>query len=129
MSDFQVQESNMRILLYIIWFGMPVFFFLIGLWAQLEEWGKKSRKEKPGDFFRQGLFVLAAAVLCLLLDQYVLSEITEEDLPWWIPLLFIQIVLFPIVIYLLALIVGPSKPVRIEKAFRPSEKHRRFRCV
>lgn len=119
----------MRILLYIIWFGIPLFFFLMGLWSQLEEWGNKTRREKPADFFKQGLFVLAAAVICLLLDQYVLSGISEDVLPWWFPLLFIQIILFPLVLYALALAVGPSKPIRIEKAPRPSEKHRRLRCV
>jgi len=111
----------MRILLYIIWFGVAVLFFALWLWSRLEEWSGKTRKENPGDFFKQGCFVLACATICFLVDHYMLSKLTEEELPLGIPLLFIQIILFPLVLYVAALLIGPTKVIRIEKAARPTE--------
>ncbi|NMC62178.1 MAG: hypothetical protein GYA55_03325, partial [SAR324 cluster bacterium] len=75
----------------------------------------------PGDFLKQGSFVLACAIICFLVDRYMLSKLAEEELPFGIPLLFIQIVLFPLVLYLAALVIGPTKAIRIEKAARPTE--------
>lgn len=118
-------ENQMRTLLYVIWFAVPVVFLLIALWSKLEEWSGKAKKENPGDFFKQGCFVLICAFACVLIDQYVLGGMNEEELPFGIPMLFIQIILFPIVLYAAALLIGPTKTIRIEKASRPSEKVRR----
>ena len=115
----------MTTLLYIIWFGIPALFLLLALWAKLEELSGKSKKENPGDFFKQGLFVLACAFATLLLDIYALPGIAENMMPSWIPLLFLRIILFPLVLYVGALAVGPTKQIRIERASRPTEKHRR----
>ena len=117
----------MRTALYIIWFGTPLLFFLLALYGRLEQLSGKIKTDNSSDLFKQGLFVLAAAGICLLVDQTVLAELSEDVLPSWLPPLFLQIVLFPAVLYAGALLLGPSKQIRIERASRPTERHRRPR--
>lgn len=115
----------MTTLLYFIWFGIPVLFILLALWAKLEQMSGKSRRENPGDFFKQGLFVLGCAGVSLLVDLYLLPRLDEGILPSWLPLLFFRIILFPAVLYIAALIIGPTKDIRIDKAPRLSERRQR----
>ena len=48
----------MRTALYIIWFLIPTCFFLLALWAKLEQIGNRAQKQNPGDFLKQAYFVL-----------------------------------------------------------------------
>lgn len=104
----------MHTFIYIVWFAIPLFFFGITLWAGLEQaTAKKKQRENTGDFFRQGLFVLGCVLVAVMIDQYWLAQLVETTAPDWLPLLFFQVVLLPIVLYLGALIVGPSREIRI----------------
>ena len=117
----------MQTFLYVIWFLVPVFFLGVALWSKLEQMSGKHKRENPMDFVKQGGFVLICSVLCLLIDQYVISTLNEESLPSWLPVNFIRIVLFPVVLYVAAIIIGPTKEIRIEKAGHPSQRNRRIR--
>jgi hypothetical protein len=112
----------MRIALYIIWFLIPLTFFLMSLWAYLEMLGDKHRKENPADHFRQGIFVLACDLIAVAIDQYLLEDLLNVVFGAWVPLMFAQIVLLPVVLYIGALILGPSRAILIGSAPRPSEK-------
>lgn len=108
--------------LYIIWFLIPSLFFVIGLWSKLEQLSGKGRRENPGDFFRQGFFVLVCVLVCVGIDTYVLADIIDFLLPDILPLGFYQALLLPVVLYIAALIIGPSTPILISKAPRPTRR-------
>ena len=104
----------MHTFLYILWFLIPIFFFVMALWAKLEQLGnKKGKKQNPGDFFKQGIFVLGCAIVSVLLDKFVLPKLVETISPDWLPMGFYQAVLLPVVMVLGAKIVGGSEEIRI----------------
>jgi len=105
----------MQTAIYIIWFLIPLFFFTMALWSRLEQVGGKSKRENPGDFFRQGVFVLVCVLISIGIDQLLLEDIVSSVSPAFIPLGFYQIVLLPLVLYLAALISGPSKAIKIQR--------------
>ena len=104
----------MQTFIYIVWFAIPLFFFGVTLWAGLEQaTAKKQQRQNTGDFFRQGSFVLGCVLLAVIIDQYWLVQLVETIAPAWLPLLFFQVILLPVILYIGALIVGPSREIRI----------------
>lgn len=99
---------------YIIWFLFPLLYFLIGLWAYLEKKGKSRARQNPGDFFKQGVFLLACVLVSIGIDKYVLI-IQAENLPDFLPLAMVRVLLLPVVFILLGLIVGGSTPPSLKK--------------
>ena len=114
----------MHILLYVIWFLLPLFFFIIALWAKLEQLSDRPKRQNPGDFFRQGVFVLVCVLISVVIDQYLLAALVDFLSSDWLPLGFFQALLLPFVLYLAARIVGPSQDVLITRAPKPSKKGR-----
>ena len=117
----------MQTFLYIVWFALPLFFFGVALWSKLEQLSGKSKRENPMDFVKQGGFVLLCAIICFLIDRYVISTLGINSLPSWLSLNLIRALLLPLVLYVAAVIIGPTKEIRIEKAAHPSERQRRNR--
>jgi len=105
----------METVLYVIWFLIPLFFLTLALWSKLEQVGGKSKRENPGDFFRQGIFVLVCVLISVAINHFYLTGIVESLSPSFIPLGFYQIVLLPMVLYLAALFCGPSKDIKIQR--------------
>ena len=115
----------MKILLYLLWFLLPAFFFGIALWSKLEQFSNKHKRENAGDFFRQGIFVSVCVLLSVLIDQYALGGIVTSLSPDFIPLGFYQVLLLPLVLYLAAMLVGPSKAVTASKSRQRAKVGRR----
>jgi hypothetical protein len=109
--------------LYIIWGLVPLFFFLMALWSFLEKTTGKRKHERPGDLFKQGLFVSFCVVLSILIEAFVLKDLVEATVQDLIPYGVFQIVLLPVILYLGAMLIGPSKPIQISKA--PSSSKRK----
>ena len=109
--------------LYIIWFLLPIFFFVIALWSWLEKKGKKHGKaENPGDFLGQGVFVLVCVFICVGLNEYVLEDLSKLFFDSVTALSFIRVIILPLVLLIAAKIAGPTKQIRISKA--PNSKNR-----
>ena len=115
----------MEIVLYIIWGALPGFFFLMALWAKLEGVSNKGKKENPGDFFHQGLFVLACVLIALAIDTYLLGDFVTNFSPEYLSLNFYRIILLPLILLIGAQIIGPSKEISISKAPRPTDRNRK----
>ena len=105
----------MRLALYTVWFLLPVVFFVLALWAKLEQAGGDRRTAEAGDLVRQGIFVLTAAGVSLALDVLVLIPAVEPLLPEWLPLGVLEVALFPAVLFIQALILGPSKEISLTR--------------
>lgn len=114
----------MQTALYIIWALIPLFFFLMGLWSTLEQMSGKQKKDNPGDFFKQGFFVLGCVLVSVLIDRYVLAQIVQGLLGEILPLEFFQVILLPLILLIAAQLIGPSKEILISKAPHPSQKKR-----
>ena len=116
----------MQTVLYTIWFLIPTFYFVMSLWSYLEKLSNKTKREKPSDFVKQGVFVLACVFLSIGVDQFFLEGIHQNVfMPFagdWIPLEFLQIVLLPAVLLAAALLFGGSKPILIQNAPHPSKR-------
>lgn len=110
----------MQTLVYISWLLLPIFFLGHALWVVLEQAGGKGLGEKPGDYFKQGLFVSACSLACYGIDQLILQTYVPIYSPTALPLWFYQLILFPIILVLGAKLIGGSKEIRISKAPRPS---------
>ncbi len=115
----------MHTALYVIWFLIPTCFFLLALWAKLEQISNRSRAQNPGDLLRQGYFVLASVLVSVLIDHFILEKVVISISPTWLPIGFYRIILLPMVLLLGAKIAGPSKDIRIAKAPRPTQQKRR----
>ncbi|MCB0352920.1 MAG: hypothetical protein KDD64_05320 [Bdellovibrionales bacterium] len=117
----------MNYVFYTIWGLIPLVYFLLVLWSRLEQSthvrkGKKASRESS-DLFRQAIFVSACALVTFLVDYFFVDQgLVEDILPEFVPLGFIKLILFPIVLMVLGKIVGGSKPIRIEKAPRPTSR-------
>ncbi len=109
-------------ILYYLWLACPLLYFLIALWGYLERLGKSVRKHDPLNFLKQGLFILFSVGISILIDQYWLKTITDI-LPPIAPYLFYQIILLPLVFFLLSLAIGGTKPQAIKRKM-PSSKNR-----
>ena len=92
----------------------------MALWAYLEKVSNKQKIENPGDFFKQGFFVLVCALVSVLIDQFALESIVETILGDTQSLALWQVLLLPAVLYIAAISIGPSKAIFISKAPRPS---------
>jgi hypothetical protein len=102
--------------LYIIWGLVPLFFFLMALWSVLEKFSGKKKHERPGDLFKQGLFVLFCVLLSIAIEHYLLPTIADSVSFGYIPYGVFQLTLLPLVLYIAAKIIGPTKPIQITKA-------------
>jgi hypothetical protein len=104
------------IILYGVWIALPLFFFTLILWAKLERWGGSSRREDTGDLLRQGIFTTICVIIAFFIDQkYLVSIIAAVHLDG-LPIWFFRIMLLPVVLFIAAKIIGPSKAIRITKA-------------
>lgn len=112
----------MRILLYCLWGLLPLTFFVLALWSQLERIGGKKKHEKPGEFLRQGLFVLICVLVAVGIERFVLPWLMTAFLSRLAPLEFFQIVLLPFILVIGAQLVGPSKEILISKAPQPTQR-------
>lgn len=115
----------MQTLIYILWLLLPLFFLGHALWIKLEQLGGRGKNEKPGDYFKQGLFVTGCSLFCFGFDKYVLQSLVPQYSPEAIPLWFYQFILLPIVLVLGAKCIGGTEEIRISKAPRPTHRKKR----
>jgi hypothetical protein len=101
-------------IIQIIWFLIPAVILLFGLYSYLEKLGKSVKKQNPKDFFKSGIFALIVAIVTFIIDKFFLVQVTSY-LPSLIPLLFYRLILFPLVMYVLAMFIGGSKPASLQK--------------
>ena len=106
----------MRTAIYILWGLLTLFFFGMALYGRLEQLSGKGKHERPGDLFKQGLFVLLCVGISVAIDQYFLEDLVSGFSPTWIPYPFYQVMLLPIVLYIAARVIGPTKTIAISKA-------------
>ena len=109
-------------ILYAIWILIPLVFFTLALWSKLEGISGKQKKDNPADLIRQGLFVSGCVIVAILIDQYLLTSLYQSFSPEWIPFGFYEVLLLPLILFLAAQFIGPSKSIRITKAPRPSDQ-------
>jgi putative copper export protein len=115
----------MSTLLYIVWIGLPAIFFFLWLWAKLEDRAKKTNRSDAGDLFRQFCFVTPCVIATILIDQTILPDIKAAILPDSVPLFVVQVLLLPAILYIGAMVIGPSKQIRIAQAPRPTERKKK----
>lgn len=114
-------------ILYVLWWLCPISFFGFALWSKLEQMSHKGAKpaERVAPYLRQAVFLTAAAGISTIIDKYFLEELLTPILPDFFPFELAQIVLFPLVLWLLAMLVGGTKPVKIEKISHVSKRKRK----
>lgn len=95
-------------IIQIIWLLIPALYYTIALWGFLEKRGRSVKKQNPGDFFKQGTFILIAVGLTFIIDLYLIEDIATI-LPSIMPLLLLRIILLPFVLLLVAKLTGGSK--------------------
>jgi hypothetical protein len=106
--------APLHLALYAIWFLVPAFFLVLALWSKMEHLASRGERGRDAaDLARQGVFVLVAACLCLAIDTYVFLPHVEPILPTWLPIGVLEVAIFPLILVLQALIVGPSKNIAI----------------
>ena len=116
----------MDTVIYIIWASIPTFFFLMALWLKLESIsGKKKHNDEVIDFLRQGGFVLVCVAVSFLLYEFLCIRYLNPMLDGIVPAPLIKLFVLPVVLYIAALIFGPTKDIKITKAPHPSANRRR----
>ena len=117
----------MNYVFYTIWILIPVCYYLLVIFTKFEQTTLKKKGKKPsqepGDLIKQAYFLTACTIVTLILDYTLVDQgFLEPLLPSFIPLGFIKLLLYPIVLFVGGMFVGGSKPIRIEKAPRPTHR-------
>lgn len=99
--------------LYAVWLLIPAGFFAIALWAKLEQLSKSPRRQNPGDFARQAVFLLGCVIVSILLDRYLLSSLKGSEITEWLPMGVMQFLLFPLILLIAARLIGGSRQISI----------------
>ncbi|NLF25685.1 MAG: hypothetical protein GX589_08540 [Deltaproteobacteria bacterium] len=99
---------------YTVWLLLPAGFFMVALWAKLEQLGKSPRRQNPGDFFRQGCFLLGCVIAAIIIDYFLLSQFENAPITTWVPMGVIQFLLLPLVLLIASRLVGGSRQIGIE---------------
>lgn len=120
-----VSLGSMRTTIYVLWSLVPLFFLLTWLWGVLERLGKEEKRGSSLDAFKQFFFVLLCVLVCIAIDQTVLADIVSNIFADFLPLALFQVILLPVVLYLGALVIGPSKQILITKAPSPTKPKKR----
>jgi len=119
--------ATMHTVLYIIWFLIPASFFILALFARLEQMGGSVRKQNPVDFLRQGFFVLIAVLVAVAIDRYILPGFVAAWAPDYLPLGLFQILLLPAVLLGASYLIGPSKSILVGSENTKASKSRKKR--
>jgi hypothetical protein len=115
----------MRTSIYVLWSLVPLFFLLTWLWGVLERLGKEEKRGSSIDAFKQFLFVLFCVAVCIVIDQTILEDVVNSLFADFLPLPVYQVLLLPLILYLGALVIGPSKQILISKAPSPTKPKKR----
>ncbi|HMO01993.1 MAG TPA: hypothetical protein PKD37_01255 [Oligoflexia bacterium] len=106
----------MNYLLYGVWIFIPLFFYIVAFlgWLDSISNNKKKQYDNPGDYFRQGVFCTVAVIITFALDIFVLKVYYQQlTITEYIPTGMMRVFLLPIVLIILAVVVGPSKEIKL----------------
>lgn len=110
---------------YIVWCLIPLLLFLMALWSYLEKIGGKKKQERPGDLFKQGLFTSFCVLISIAIDTYLLPYLVDSILTEYVPYGVYQVILFPLVLFLAAKVIGPTKDIKIKSATDTDQVYRK----
>lgn len=105
-------------LLYFLWFGIPCLFILLLIFTKLEMWSGKKHAFHPKDLISQIIFLTIAGILGYLTDKHLLPGVIPTLEGIGIPSTFTRIAAYPVLLFLLSMVYGPSKIIRIENSRR-----------
>ncbi len=119
----------MEFALLTIWIGLPALLLLMSLWSRLEQETRvrrgKKRSQEPQDLMKQVRFTSACSIVTYLLDRFILNTgSVEANLPYFLPLPVLRLLLYPAVLFVGAMWLGGTPRPKITKAPRPSERKR-----
>lgn len=114
-----------RTFLYSIWIFLAVILFLFALWAKLESISKKTPRSDINDLWKSGFFVSLCVGIAIVIDYFFLDSIYEAIFPEFIPQVFLQIMLLPLVLLIAGKLTGGKEKIRISKAPHPSQSKRK----
>ena len=104
---------GVELILYSIWFLIPLIFYLLALWGRLEQMSSGQPHHHVIDLLHQGHFTLAVAVVSVAVDRFLLPKIVAIPALDFVSPLFLQIVTFPAIALILASAFGPSGEIRV----------------
>lgn len=103
-------------LLYLLWFGIPSIYLLLLILTKLEIWSGKKHAFHPKDLLSQIIFLSIAGVASYLFDEHLLPSFLPHLEAIGIPSFFTRIAAYPIILFLLSIVYGPSRIIRIENS-------------
>lgn len=112
----------MSIIFYVIWIIIPLFFFTVALWAKLEQMSKSRKKQNPGDFIRQGVFLSVCTILAIAINHYVI--VPQKESFELIPMGLVQTLLYPLILIIGAKVIGGTDPLRVKRGGRARPRKR-----
>ncbi len=88
---------------YFIWLLVPLAFFSFGIWSLIKPWFKVAGREFTGNYFKQGLFCLAAFFIAVWIDRHESYQALLESFSVGkFDLLQVRWLLYPAILVLLA---------------------------
>ena len=89
--------------LYVVWFLLPLTFFMLWIWSFLKPWFKVHGREDKKHHFSQTLFCLVGFFISVAIDRTELFRDTIDNLSLsWFDLNTARWVLYPSVLLVLA---------------------------
>ncbi len=115
----------MTIFLHIIWFSLPALYVLIALWTKLEMLSGKSMRGDIRGYLKQALFLLICALVALGIETYFLEDFVSSYLDPIVPIDLARIILLPIILLASAMLLGGSKPIKLQSNRITREQERK----
>ena len=115
----------MSTFLHIILFSLPALYVFIALWSKLEMLSGKSMRGDIRGYLKQALFLLVCALLALGIEVYFLEDFVSSYLDPIVPIDLARIVLLPIILLASAMLLGGSKPIKLQSNRIAREQERK----
>lgn len=107
---------------YFIWALLPTFYALTILWGYLEKVAGSTPNMRFEDYWKQAKFTWFAFAVSVAIDRYLVKGSIQSWIEQYVPILLFQILLFPVVLYILSSLIGPTEEIRITKLAHVSKR-------
>lgn len=87
----------------------------MSLWYALQSSKNSKRIENMKDFFNQGVFVLICVGVAYFIHNFLFLKYLSSFTNTYLPDFMVQFLLLPVILYISAMIIGPSEEIRIQK--------------
>jgi len=107
-------------IVYLIWFLLPLAFFILWIWSLAKPYLKIPGREHTGNYFMQGVFCVVGLIISIVIDRTEVFENLLESFSYEkLDLRIARWLLYPVVLVVLSFIQQFVAKARKKETKRP----------